>query len=171
MPTTTLPTGVFTLDPARTTVSVTVKKLGFITVTGALDVTSGRIHIDESGSVTSVDVTVDAGSYATGNDKRDTHVRSGDFLDVEHHPEMTFHAEGLSTAGDGYTADGTVSVKGATAPLSFAVADVTSDAAGGSFTATCTVDRNAIGVDKMPSLIIGKTLQIEISAVATAAGE
>ena len=170
MPTTTLPAGVFTLDPARTTVDVTVKKLGFITVTGALDVTSGRIEIDESGSVTSVDVTVDAGSYATGNTKRDTHVRSADFLDVEHHPEMTFHADRLSAAGGGYTAAGTVSVKGATAPLSLDVADVASDTSGGTFTATCTVDRNAIGVDKMPSVVIGKTLTIQISAAATAAG-
>ncbi len=170
MPTTTLPAGVFTLDPARTTVDVTVKKLGFITVTGALDVTSGRIEIDETGSVTSVDVTVDAASYATGNDKRDTHVRSADFLDVEHHPEMTFHAERLSAEGDGYTAAGTVSVKGAAAPLSLDVADVASDASGGTFTATCTVDRNAIGVDKMPSFVIGKTLTIQISAAATAAG-
>ena len=35
-------------------------------------------------------LTIDADSLDTGNAKRDTHLRSADFFDVEHHPQIRF---------------------------------------------------------------------------------
>lgn len=165
----TLPAGTWTLDVPGTAVTVTVKKLGFITVAADMSIVEGSISIDEAGVVTAVNVVLDAASYSTGNDKRDEHVRTADFLDAETYPHLTFSASDVVAAAAGYKATGTVTVKGSTSPLSFDISAVTFDETAGSFTAATSVDRNAIGVDKMPSLVIGNELQIAVSARAVLA--
>ncbi len=111
----------------------------------------------------------DAASYTSKNPKRNDHVTSADFLDATNHPEIVFTAQAVTPSGAGYTAEGTVTIKGRTSPLELAVSDVAVDGATGSFTATATVDRKAVGVDKMPSFVIGRTLTIDIAATATKA--
>ena len=49
------------------------------------------------------------------------------------------------------------------------ISDVEFDGGTGSFRATATVDRNAIGVDKLPSLIIAPTLELTVAATAAVA--
>lgn len=159
-----LPTGTWKLDPTRTTVTVTAKKLGFITVPATVAVTAGTIEIDNSHQVSSVEVIADASSYTSGNAKRDVHVRSADFLDADNHPELVFRAGTAESALGGFRTDGSVTVKGETHPLSIDIADVEFDTLTGSFRATATVDRNAIGVAKLPSLIIARTLQVTVAA-------
>jgi polyisoprenoid-binding protein YceI len=166
--TTTLPTGTWVLDPS-TTITVTATKLGFLKVPATIDLTSGTVEIDDQHQVAGVSVTGDANSYASANAKRNEHVRSADFLAAEDHPTIRFDATACRPSGDGYIADGTVTMKGATVPLSVTIADVAVNdgATTASFTATATVDRNAIGVDKMPSFIIGRQLDLVVAASAT----
>lgn len=164
---TALPSGRWAIDPAETTITVAVKKLGVIDVEATLAVESGTIEIDAEQRVTSVSVVAEAGSYTSGNAKRDEHVRGPDFLDAENHRHLTFTAGEVTPSGSGHRASGTVTVKSATAPLTLEVSDVAVDGGTGSFAATGTVDRNAIGVDKLPSLVIGRTLTITVACTAT----
>ena len=46
--------------------------------------------VAREGSVTSAAVTIDAGSYASKNDKRNEHIHSANFLDVDDHPTLRF---------------------------------------------------------------------------------
>lgn len=161
-----LPTGTWTLDSKQTTVTVTVKKLGLLSVPATLALTSGTIEIDADHQVTAVDVVADATSYASKNPKRNEHVVSADFLDAANHPELHFSATGVSQTAGGYRADGSVTVKGRTAPISIDINDVDFNTERASFTATATVDRNAIGVDKLPSFVIGRDLELTVTAVA-----
>lgn len=163
----TLPAGTWHVDPAATTVTVTVKKLGFITVPATVAVTSGVIVIDDAGDVASVEVSLDASSYASKNDKRNEHVVSADFLDAANHPTLGFQATKVSGGSGSYTAVGPVTVKGTTSPAELAVTEVHVDGSAGSFVARTTLDRKAIGVDKMPGFIIGTNLDIVVNAAVT----
>ncbi|MEL6982188.1 MAG: YceI family protein [Actinomycetota bacterium] len=164
--TTTLPTGTWVLDPS-TTITVTATKLGFLKVPATLALTSGTVEIDDQHQVTGVSVTADAGSYASPNDKRNEHVRSADFLAADDHPTIRFEAGTCRPSGSGYTADGSATVKGTTTPLAVTISDVTVTDGTASFTATATIDRTAVGVDKMPSFIIGRQLDLVVNASAT----
>lgn len=156
-----LPAGTWTLDPEQTEVSVAVKKLGFIEVEAELALIAGQIVVDADGNVASVDAAVAAGSYTSGNDKRDTHVRSADFLDAESHPEIRFSAGPVESTT---RVAGTVSVKGTQTPVAFDVRSIAIGDAVGSFTADVSVDRRDLGVDKLPSFVIANDLRITVSA-------
>lgn len=160
-----LPTGTWRIDPAQTKVSVAVRKLGLFTIIGDLTVTDGTISLD--GTTAKIDVTADAASYASPMAKRDEHVQSVDFLDVGQFPTIRFTGETLTSdaTGDRHVA-GELTVKGQTAPVDFRVVDIDAGADTASFTATATVDRTALGLNKMPSFVIGKTLDITVSAHA-----
>lgn len=159
-----LPTGTWQLDTAGTSVTVAVRKLGLFTIPAHLTVTSGTIGIDEHHQVTQVDIVVDATSYTSKNTKRDEHVHSGDFLDVNTHPTISFGTDAVASSGAGYEANGTLTVKGQTSPIDVTIADVQFTDDSGSFTASATIDRTAIGVDKFPSFVVGRDLELTVSA-------
>ncbi len=165
---TTFPNGTWALDPSATTLEVTVKKLGFITVVGTLEIESGSIEIVD-GAVASVGVAAKSDSYSTGNPKRDEHVRSADFLDAGAHPAIEFSASGAEAKGASYRLAGTTKVKGASAPLSLDVSGLSVDGEQATFKAAGSVDRTAIGVDKLPGFVINNNLELSISATATLA--
>ena len=164
--TTQLPAGIWQLYTGATTVNVSVKMLGVFTVPATLAVTSGTIEIDANHEVTRVDVTVAAASYSSKNAKRNKHVVSRDFLDTDNHAAISFRAEHVSSNDATHTAAGVVTIKGQSSPVDVAIAgvDVTGDT--GSFTATATVDRKAIGVGKLPAFVVGQNLQLKVAAIA-----
>jgi polyisoprenoid-binding protein YceI len=164
--TTQLPAGTWQLDTGATTVNVSAKMLGVFTVPATLAVTSGTIEIDANHEVTGVDITVDAASFSSKNAKRNKHVLSSDFLDADNHATISFRAEHVSSNDATYTSAGIVTIKGQSWPVDVAIAgvDVTGDT--GSFTATTTVDRKAIGVGKLPTFVVGQNLQLEVAVIA-----
>ena len=166
MTTTQLPAGTWTLDPEATTVTVSAKKLGLFTIPATLTVVSGTIEVGEDHEVTNVDIVADATSYTSKNAKRNEHVVGADFLDAGEHPTIVFRSGGVASSADGLNASGTVTMKGQTSPIEVTVSEVAVSGSTGSFVAAATVDRNAIGVDKMPSFIIGSQLDIAVSATA-----
>ncbi|MFN3215629.1 MAG: YceI family protein [Acidimicrobiales bacterium] len=165
--TTALPTGTWTIDPSTTTVTVTVTKLGVFTVPATLTVVSGTIEIDDDHDVTAVHVAVDAGSYASKNAKRNEHVVGPDFLDAANNPTIEFRADRVEPGPNGFTSNGTVTIRGTSSPIDVTISDVAVDGTTGSFTAAAVVDRNAIGVDKMPTFVIGRLLTLTVDARAT----
>ena len=61
------------------------------TVRGRFKRFSGTVEADEQNPTTAqVEVQIDAASIDTGDDKRDTHLRSPDFFNVEQYPHITF---------------------------------------------------------------------------------
>ncbi|MSO87603.1 MAG: YceI family protein [Acidimicrobiia bacterium] len=160
-----LRTGTWHIDPAKTTVTVAVKKLGMFTVTAGLNVTAGTISLGNDDNTVEVDVTVDAASYASPMAKRNEHVRGAHFLDTEHNPTIRFTGGTLaSDAAGNYRVAGDVTIKGRKSPVEFRVTDIDASTDVASFKATASVDRKSVGIDKMPSFIIGKTLNLTVTA-------
>ncbi|MDW3177464.1 MAG: YceI family protein [Acidimicrobiia bacterium] len=167
MTTTTLPTGTWTIDAPATTVTVTVKKLGFLTVPATFDVTAGTIEIDDNDQISNVTISVAAASYSSPNAKRNEHIRSDDFLAADTYPEITFSCSEVTSNGETYTATGTVTIKGKATPANVTISAVSFDETKGSFTASATVDRVALGIDKFPTFFIARDLDLSVEAVAT----
>ncbi len=83
-----LATGAWRLDPARSSIEFHVPHFwGLITVKGHFERYEGTLDLQ---SEPAVELTIEADSLQTGNRKRDQHLRSADFFDVEHHPQVRF---------------------------------------------------------------------------------
>lgn len=167
-----LPSGTWRLDPTASKVHIDVKKLGFLTVTLHLTVESGHIVVEEpsvvegDGNVSSVSVTLKAASVTSGNRKRDTEVKSAGFLDVESHPNVSFTSSDVIRSGLDFVAHGTLTIKGSPSQLSLDVTAVSVNEDAAAFNFSGATDRKAIGLGKLPSLIVSNDLHIEGSAKA-----
>ena len=110
------------LDPAGHEVTVKHKTMwGLVTVRGVFKSVHGEGVLDADGTGHGT-VTVDAGSIDTGNAKRDTHLRSADFFDVEKHPSFQFAVDtiGPIAAQSSETqVNGTLTVRDTVKPLAF----------------------------------------------------
>ncbi|MEV8399590.1 YceI family protein [Streptomyces niveus] len=93
------PPGVWNIDPAHSSVATVAQHLGFSSVRGRFGEFGGRIAISAVPERSRVDAVIDAASVDTGNDMRDKHLRSPDFLDVARFPEITYHSTGVSQSG------------------------------------------------------------------------
>lgn len=80
------------LDPARSIAEFRVPTYwGLVTVKGRFEAMAGELDLTP-GAVPAIDLRIDAASLDTGNRKRDEHLRSEDFFDVDRHPEVRFTA-------------------------------------------------------------------------------
>ena len=104
----------FEIDPAHAFVTFTVSHFSGKAKGSFTDV-SGVITYDEKDiTKSSVEVVIKTASIHTGNQGRDTHLRSADFFDVEKFPEMTFRSKRVEKRGGGYVAVGDLTVRGVT---------------------------------------------------------
>jgi polyisoprenoid-binding protein YceI len=84
-------TSTWTVDQAHTSAEFAVKHLMITTTKGRFGTVAGTVVIDEENpSRSTVDVTIDATTIDTREEKRDAHLRSPDFFDVEHYPTLHF---------------------------------------------------------------------------------
>ena len=105
-------TGTYTVDPATTTVAFNTRRVfGLGPVKGVFALRSGSLDVAEPLNASRVSVSVDAASFATGNPKRDSQVRSADFLDVQDHPEIIFASTGLSETAEGWVLRGEITAR------------------------------------------------------------
>jgi polyisoprenoid-binding protein YceI len=107
------------VDPAHTTVGFRARHMGLATVRGRFTKFSGTVEGDP-GDITTAKARfeIDAASIDTGDERRDGHMRSPDFFDVESHPKITFETKSITPKGDDrYTVVGTLTIKGVTREL------------------------------------------------------
>jgi polyisoprenoid-binding protein YceI len=142
--------GNWRLDAAATTVELTTKAMwGMVKVTGRLVATEGEGQVTPDGSVTG-SLVLDAASIDTAQAKRDKHLRSKDFFDVEQYPTLRYAATSATSArtgADGALAiGGTFTAHGETHPLTLAatVNGVGTDSI--TITATADLDRSTWGI-------------------------
>jgi polyisoprenoid-binding protein YceI len=65
----------------------------------------------------SVSVEIQTGSIDTNNERRDTHLRSGDFFDAANHPTITFRSSRVVASGRELTVQGDLTMRGVTRPV------------------------------------------------------
>jgi polyisoprenoid-binding protein YceI len=103
------------LDPEHSTIEFRVAHMVVSKTSGRFTDYAGFIDMDaEAGTVTSVETTIKAGSVNTNHEKRDTHIRNADFLDVEHYPTMTFKMKSYKKTAESFTMVGDFTLRGVT---------------------------------------------------------
>jgi polyisoprenoid-binding protein YceI len=103
------------VDQAHTTVSFNVSHL-FTSVQGRFDRFEGTIDFDPANpEATVVRGTIEAASINTNNEKRDKHLRSGDFFDTGKYPKLQFEStKATLTDGRSGTIAGKLTIHGVT---------------------------------------------------------
>jgi polyisoprenoid-binding protein YceI len=105
----------YSLDGAHSSIGFKVTHLVISKVRGSFQKFSGKLMYDEADPTkSSVEVTIDAASIDTDNEKRNNHLRSPDFFDVEKYPEITFKSKSIKKVEDGYVATGDFTMHGVT---------------------------------------------------------
>ncbi len=115
----------WTVDTSHATAGFRVRHLMVSHVRGQLGPVSGTAVIDErEPSRSRVDVSIDVRGIDSREPKRDEHLRSADFFDVERHPAVTFHSTRVE-APDGLSGDirvtGDLTIRGVTRPVTLQV--------------------------------------------------
>jgi polyisoprenoid-binding protein YceI len=92
----------YELDPAHSSAQFTVRHMMITNVRGAFSNVKGTMVYDSANpSASTVEAIIDATTINTLDAQRDGHLKSADFLDVEHHPTITFKSTSVTPAGDG----------------------------------------------------------------------
>jgi polyisoprenoid-binding protein YceI len=109
-------TGVWNLVPDRSTVSFKIRNMwGAINVKGRFTDFDGDGQITGKGAIFGR-LDIQAASLTTGIRKRDEHLRSADFFDVEHFPEISVVVTAVEpAAGNAAVLRATFTIKGVTA--------------------------------------------------------
>ncbi|MEU7881463.1 YceI family protein [Microbispora bryophytorum] len=174
-----LTAGVWTIDTAHSEVSFSVRHMMIAAVRGSFGAVGGTIEVAPELTASSIEVEVDTASVYTRNPKRDEHIRSATFLDVEKYPAATFRSTRLEPAGSSTAVlTGELTMHGTTREVRFDLRfnGVRVDPWGSTkagFSAETVIDRHDFGmVTDMPldtgELFVGRevTLTIELEAAA-----
>jgi polyisoprenoid-binding protein YceI len=113
----------YELDPEHTLVAFMLHHIGYADVLGQFDEVSGGFMFDEEAATLSdLQVTIQAASVDTKHERRDQHVRSKDFLDVEQFPEITFvMTDAEATGANTGKVTGDLTIRGITKPVTLDV--------------------------------------------------
>jgi polyisoprenoid-binding protein YceI len=118
-----LPVSVFAAtwkaDPPHSRLSFVVTHLGISEITGAFKGFEVLITANKADFSDAVfDLSVDVASIDTEVEKRDNHLRSPDFFEVDKFPKMTFRSKTIEPAGkDRYKLSGDLTIHGQTKPV------------------------------------------------------
>jgi polyisoprenoid-binding protein YceI len=116
------PTGVHSIQKTRWRIYPTRSRIefrtstfwGLITVKGRFESYDGTLDLRHEPAV---ELTIDASSLDTNNHKRDKHLRSADFFDVDNHPQVRFAADSATLEGERLTVSGRLYAAGESVPL------------------------------------------------------
>jgi len=114
---------IWQIDSSHSVAEFAVKHLVFATAKGRFGGMSGTIQLDEADpSRSKAAVEIDAATVDSRDEKRDAHLRSAEFFDVENHPTLSFQSTRVEAAGDGtLTATGNLTMRGVSRPVTLAV--------------------------------------------------
>jgi polyisoprenoid-binding protein YceI len=111
------PAGTYELDTDHTVVGFVARHM-LSKVRGQFTEFAGRIEVGESRQDSRVEVEVKTGSITTHTEKRDQHLMSGDFLEIEKHAVLTFTSTAVRpTRGTSFELDGDLTIKDITRPV------------------------------------------------------
>ena len=91
----------FEIDPEHVAVAFLVRHIGYADTLGQFLEVEGSFRYDEATKdLSDLEVTIEAESVFSNHEKRDDHVRGGDFLDADDHPEIRFVGTSATPSSD-----------------------------------------------------------------------
>jgi polyisoprenoid-binding protein YceI len=156
--------GSWQLEPQRSSVEFRVGGFwGLMRVKGHFNDYRGQLDL---GSDPAIELTIDAASVDTGNDKRDQHLRSGDFFDAESHPQVQFRSQSVQPQGDMLKVHGRLSARDRSIPvdLDAHVREVDGEL---EIEAATTVPHRELGMTWSPLRVIAPRSKLSVKAHLT----
>jgi polyisoprenoid-binding protein YceI len=90
------------IDGSHSTATFAVKHMMVTNVRGSFGAVEGTIVYDGKNiGAVKAEATIDATTITTNNEKRDAHLKSPDFFDVNAHPTITFKSKRAEAVGNG----------------------------------------------------------------------
>ncbi|MEQ1526903.1 MAG: YceI family protein [Gallionella sp.] len=112
----------YTVDSTHTYPHFSISHLGFSTMQGRFDDTSGKITLDRAAKSGSVEITIKTASVSTGFAKRDDHLKSPDFFNAAEFPSITYKSTAMRFKGDiPSSVDGNLTLSGVTKPVTLTI--------------------------------------------------
>ena len=175
-------TGTYTIDASHTRIGFSARHAMVTKVRGAFNEFSGTAQVDgDDPSRSSVEVKIATASIDTRSEQRDGHLRTGDFLDVEKYPEITFASTAVEQASaELFRVTGGLTIKGVTKSVTvdFEFQGAAKDPFGNErigFEGSTTINRSDFGVTFNAALETGGVLvsekinlEFEVSAIKNA---
>ena len=158
--------GDYQIDPAHSRIGFTARHAMVTKVRGSFGEFSGTAHIDDDPGASHTTLTISAPSFTTGQEQRDGHVRSADFLDVENYPELTFRSTAVERDEDVYRITGELTIRDVTRPITidFEFTGLAKDPFGNvraGFEGSTTINRKDYGITFNAALETGGVLVSE----------
>jgi len=136
----------WTIDPSHSNVTFSIRHF-FTKVSGSFTKFSGQIVYDPANVAgSSARAEIDAASIFTANERRDGHLKSADFFDVEKYPKLVFESTKMTPAGDKVKIEGNLTMHGVTKPVTLEGAFIGAGAEKAGFEAYGKVDRKDFGI-------------------------
>jgi polyisoprenoid-binding protein YceI len=171
--------GTWVIDPSHSRVGFVARYMMLTKVRGHFRDLSGTIHVADDPAASWAEATIVAASIDTSDARRDEHLRSPEFLDVERYPELRWRSTSVSVSDDGrLELTGDLTIRDVTRPVTLRgeVAGLAIDPWGNRramFSVAGELDREEFGITWNQALetggvLVGKnvTLEIEASAIA-----
>jgi polyisoprenoid-binding protein YceI len=169
--------GRWALDPVHSQIQFVARHMMVSRVRGFFREFSGTLLIAEVPEESQVEVTIAAASIDTGDKTRDEHLRSPEFLDVEHYPEITYRSTRVRPAdGDKWDVTGQLTIRDVTREVTLSVefCGVNPDPWGkirAGFLAITEINREDFDITWNQALetggfVVGKGVKVEIDAEA-----
>jgi polyisoprenoid-binding protein YceI len=167
-----LPAGTWAIDPIHAEVGFVGRHFGLTKIRGRFTGVQGTVQVAPEPSDSTVEVIIDMASVDSGSADRDTHLRSGDFFDVEYHPTAHFRSTAVTVDGTRGSVSGDLTIKGVTRSVVLEVEYLGSVRDPWEndrivFSATATVDREDWGLTwnmvlDSGGLLVSKQIHLEI---------
>lgn len=169
--------GTYDLDSSHSDVIFEVRHMMISKVRGKFVVKEATLELPENPLDARVEATADVSSLDTNDERRDGHLRSADFFDVENHPSMSFVSTGVREEAGGLVVDGDLTIKGVTRPAIFSLeiggfgTDPWGNYKAGA-TAEATINREDFGLNWNAALetggvLVGKDVKITLDLQGT----
>ncbi len=171
-------TAKWAVDPSHSSVSFTARHMIVAKVRGTFTRWSASVALDEEDLTRSkIEATIETASIDTREPKRDEHLRSADFLDVEKFPEMVYRSKKIEKlSSESYRVLGDLTIRGVMReiPLEVEYGGRMKDPWGNEravFTGTTTIERKDFGLTwnvalETGGVLVGDKVGIEIEVEA-----
>lgn len=101
------------IDSSHAAANFSVRHLMVSDVKGTLGKVTGKVELDDKDVTKSkIEATIDVAGLNTREQKRDDHLRSKDFFEVEKFPTITFTSTKIEKAADGLKVTGDLTIHG-----------------------------------------------------------
>ncbi|MFK7948164.1 MAG: YceI family protein [Saprospiraceae bacterium] len=144
------------INTSNSTVSFTIKKLFFLTVTGTFPTVKGNVELNTSDlSNAKIDLEIPIAGLSTKNAKRDEHLLQEDFFNAEKFPVITFKSTEITKKGELYWAKGALSMAGTTK-----IVEIPFDFNNNRATGSLNISRLDFKVGKIPTFVAAENVAI-----------